>query len=88
LISEHAFISSRLEQLSNKLSRGKEMESVPSHALVRSSSALNTNPLESNGNGIAWLLADRKKSLKGKEIEKITVWFDGEQRHHLWATIK
>jgi hypothetical protein len=40
-----------------------------------------------NGNGIAWFLADHKKSLKGKGIVKITAWFTGEN-YHMWATIK
>lgn len=40
-----------------------------------------------NGNTIAWFLADHKKSLKGKGIEKITAWFNGEN-YFFWATIK
>lgn len=32
-----------------------------------------------NGNGIAWLLADHKKSLKGKTIEKITACYREEK---------
>ncbi|CAO2649271.1 Nn.00g066560.m01.CDS01 [Neocucurbitaria sp. VM-36] len=40
-----------------------------------------------NGNTIAWLLADHKRSLKGKGIEKITAWRNG-RNHFIWATIK
>lgn len=41
-----------------------------------------------NGNGIAWFLADHKKSLKGKTISKITVWNkDNFDEVHMWATI-
>jgi hypothetical protein len=40
-----------------------------------------------NGNTIAWFLADHKKSLNGKTIEKITAWFSGED-YFFWATIK
>ncbi|KAJ4352566.1 uncharacterized protein N0V89_007915 [Didymosphaeria variabile] len=41
-----------------------------------------------NGNGIAWFLADHKKSLKGKTIVKLTAWFrEDAGEYHMWATI-
>lgn len=42
-----------------------------------------------NGNGIVWFLADHKKSLKGRTIEKITVWLSEEDHsYNFWATIR
>lgn len=41
-----------------------------------------------NGNGIGWFLIDHKKSMKGKTIESLTVWYDKPARkYYMWATI-